>query len=273
MNEVTIFNEIKTIANGIAGSRLLPAKYRKRPEDLIAIGLLGKGLGLDIWQSIRTLHVIEGVPTMSAELMMGLAMLRCPKAQFKYETGPDFCRLYARRDKDQDFSVFEYTLDDAKRAGLLGKKNWRENPKSMLKSRVQSYVAKTLFPDCIMGLYTPEEINNDVVLDDTGEVILDAKAEIVEHDGQETKFSLVKGALTKYIGEAEADAYVTDLRSTVGDEDAMKLILTDLNVQVKQTKITGDEDAIGDTIRGWFAGRRRTEEERATAKDDPGDSE
>ncbi|HEX2926106.1 MAG TPA: hypothetical protein VHP38_07605, partial [Ruminiclostridium sp.] len=60
---------------------------------------------------------------------------------------------------DYEFEYsFKFSLDDAKKAGLLDKQIWRQYTKTMLKWRAVSGCARVVFSDIIGGLYTPEEI-------------------------------------------------------------------------------------------------------------------
>jgi hypothetical protein len=53
-----------------------------------------------------------------------------------------------------------WTLDDAKRAGLLsGKSNWNQYPRQMLSARVVSEGVRAVFPGVLGGFYTPEEVS------------------------------------------------------------------------------------------------------------------
>lgn len=53
-----------------------------------------------------------------------------------------------------------WTLEDARRAGLLGRKDsaWERFPRAMLRARVISEGIRTVYPGVIVGLYTPEEV-------------------------------------------------------------------------------------------------------------------
>ena len=51
------------------------------------------------------------------------------------------------------------TMEDAKRAGLLGKTSWQRYPEDMLFARALSRGARRFCPDALGGaIYTPEEL-------------------------------------------------------------------------------------------------------------------
>ena len=53
-----------------------------------------------------------------------------------------------------------WTIQDAKRAGLLGNPTWQKYPKQMLSNRVISEGIRRTYPGVLSGCYTPEEITD-----------------------------------------------------------------------------------------------------------------
>jgi hypothetical protein len=51
-------------------------------------------------------------------------------------------------------------VDDAKRAGVAGKQNWQRYPRQMLRARVVSEGVRAAMPGVVLGLYTPEEVQD-----------------------------------------------------------------------------------------------------------------
>jgi hypothetical protein len=52
-----------------------------------------------------------------------------------------------------------WTIEQAKAANLSGKDVWKAYPRAMLRARCISEGIRTVFPSCIVGTYTPEEID------------------------------------------------------------------------------------------------------------------
>lgn len=52
----------------------------------------------------------------------------------------------------------KWDMEDAKRAGLVGKDNWKKYPRQMLRARVTGEGIRTVFPGATSGTFTPEEI-------------------------------------------------------------------------------------------------------------------
>lgn len=165
----TDFSILKDQAIIALKSGLLPRGI-DTPEKAITIALKGKELGLTPMNAFSHIHVIQGKPTISAELMLSLIYKNCPGAIVNYvETTNQKCVINAKR-PGHTFAQFSYTLDEARQAQLLNKDSWKNYPSAMLRARTVSIVARAVFPDAIMGCsYIHEELGADV--NEDGEIV------------------------------------------------------------------------------------------------------
>ncbi len=150
------------------------AKVNTVADAFFLIGY-GQELGISPFAALRTIYVVNGVPTCSGEMMLALVRRSGLLAQsnieeLRSESGEFIgakCSM-TRKDTNETISV-EFTLKDAKVAGLLNKSVWKSYPKNMCRWRAVSNVAKLLFSDVIGGLYTFEEIaHNNQEIDESG---------------------------------------------------------------------------------------------------------
>lgn len=151
--------EMREMIAAARKSGFLPASI-KTDEQAIVAAMKGRELGLPPMQSFSAIHVIQGVPTLSASLMLGVAFKRLPGfdyAPVKWDA--TVCHLRGRRSAQHSFIDAVYTMEDATKAGLIGKDNWRKNPKAMLFARACGVLCRAVAPDTFMGLYTPEEMD------------------------------------------------------------------------------------------------------------------
>lgn len=154
--------QMKEQAQVFIKSGFLPRAIRS-PEQALAVITMGKELGLQTWQSFREIHIINGTPAIGAKLMLGLIYQKHPECVISYEVmTPQQCTIKAARKEGsgQPLSTFTFTWQDAQNAQLTGKDNWRKYPQDMLRNRCISKLARSLFPDVVMGLYTDEEIES-----------------------------------------------------------------------------------------------------------------
>lgn len=154
--QVTSMAELRELAEDAASSRFFGATT---PEQALVIMMAGRDLGLSYMQSLRMFHVINGKPTMSADGMVGVckASPLCEKFERVSESATSVTWATKRQGEPEQQSTF--TLEDAERAGLLGKKdsNWAKYPIRMLNARAKAFLARDVFPDILAGLLTAEE--------------------------------------------------------------------------------------------------------------------
>jgi hypothetical protein len=157
---------LRESAKAVVNSGFLP-KSINTPEKAVTLMLAGRELGLGPMQAIRSIHVIDGKPVMSADLMAGLVHKRIPGALLRIvETTGERCVVDAGR-PGQEPTRFTFSLDDAKAAGLLGKDNWKKYPRPMLRARCLSEAARAVFPDVLLGVYDPDELGAVTAQDGT----------------------------------------------------------------------------------------------------------
>jgi hypothetical protein len=69
--------------------------------------------------------------------------------------------MAGRRHDSQQVSRVTWTLDDARRANLAGRQNWRTYPRQMLAARASAELARLIFADVIGGLAITEELDEE----------------------------------------------------------------------------------------------------------------
>ena len=112
------------LAEKIAKTDFVPAAMRGKPEAVLAAILTGHELGIAPMQALAKINVIEGRPAMSAELMRAVVLAHGHELVVVNSNGTACTVMAKRKDSDRE-STFTWTMDDAKRAGLDGKSNWR----------------------------------------------------------------------------------------------------------------------------------------------------
>ena len=152
------WHELKEQAEMLVSSGFLPASV-KTPAQAIAIALKGQALGWDPMTSFQYINIIQGKPTISSEGMLSLIYKKFPGATVNFTRyDSKGCSVEATRPGGTAQS-FKFDEDDAKAAGLLNKTQWKTYARAMYRSRCISEMARSLFPDALMGCsYTPEEL-------------------------------------------------------------------------------------------------------------------
>lgn len=147
--------EMQTIANAVAKSGLFGMKT---PEQALALMAISQAEGMHPALAVRDFHIIQGRPALKADAM--LARFQQSGGSVKFTEYNDK-RVSAIFTHPQGGSVeIDWTMERAKQANLGGKDNWKNYPRQMLRARVISEGIRTVFPGCVSGFYTPEEVQD-----------------------------------------------------------------------------------------------------------------
>ena len=153
------------LAQKIANTDFVPKALRTKPEAVLACMLAGHEVGISPFQALAKIHVIDGRPAMAAELMRAL-VLREGHDLWIEEQGTTRCILGGKRKGSERETRVTWTMDDAKRANLTGKQNWRSYPTAMLLARATGALCRAIFPDVLAGIsYTVEELEDGDLID------------------------------------------------------------------------------------------------------------
>lgn len=152
---------IKNMAAALFDSGLLP-KSLTNPYAALAIIEKGRELGIPPMMALNHINMIEGKPAADAQIMAGLIYRdHGDDAFIVIESTDERATIqYKRRGWSQPQTT-SFTIDEAKRAGLLNKQNWQKYPSAMLVARCTAKVGRMAFQDTIGGMYTPEELDGD----------------------------------------------------------------------------------------------------------------
>lgn len=146
---------------------LVPTSLVGNAAAVFTILTAGVELGIGPATSLRAIHIIEGRATLSAGIMVGLAMQAGVTFEYQQQDATA-CRIKWTRGGSS--GVVSFTLADAKTAGLADKQIWKKYPAQMLTARCQSIAARQSAPDRLSGLYAPEELGAVVTVAPSGDV-------------------------------------------------------------------------------------------------------
>ena len=147
--------DIEKMAAVMAKSELFGMK---RPEQAMALMLLCQGEGIHPAIAVRDFHIIQGRPALKTDAMMARFQQAGGKVEWKVYTDVEVTGVFSH---PQGGSLtVSWTMEQAKRIGLAGKDNWRNYPRAMLRARCISEGIRSVYPGCIVGVYTPEEVQD-----------------------------------------------------------------------------------------------------------------
>ena len=196
--------EAMEYAEIISKSSICPKAMHNKPGDVLVAVQMGSECGMKPLQAIQNIAVINGRPTVWGDAMLALVRSSGLLEQISETVTDDgaiaTCAVI-RKGEPQAVSR-SFSLEDAKRAGLLGKQGpWQQYTSRMLQLRARSFALRDVFPDVLSGMAMREE-----VLD-------------IPQERDVTPVADLQAALTKQ-APAPAPAPVADAYiSTVADAD------------------------------------------------------
>jgi hypothetical protein len=127
-------------------------------EEMLGLAVRGWEIGVPPGEAIAGMYVSEeGTEAMTAELMRA-QVYRSGGRLPVLEQSDQRCVLQPERD-GRVFGQVVFTIEDAKRQGLLSQKHWQTMPRQMLFARATSEAIRQVFSDVVRGVsYTPEEV-------------------------------------------------------------------------------------------------------------------
>ena len=140
----------------------------------------GMEMGFGPFTSMTGIHIIQGRPSVGANLMAS-AVKTNPRYDYRVREMTDqVCRIEFFEiigGKRESIGVSEFTLADGKKAGT---KNLDKFPRNMLFARAMSNGIRWFCPDAFNGntVYTPEELGADV--DEDGNIIEIPRVEVIQ---------------------------------------------------------------------------------------------
>ncbi len=143
----------------IANTDFVPKTLRRNPAAITACILTGREMGLGPMLSLKVIHMVEGQPTLSAEYKRARALEAGHELAYD-ETTVTQCVVRGRRRGTAEWVTVRWTMDDARRAKLDGKPNYRMHPRRQLEARATGELCDLLFADCTYGLATLEAVQD-----------------------------------------------------------------------------------------------------------------
>lgn len=162
------------LAKQMADSSMLPRAYQKQPANLLWAIQYAESLDVHPMTAVTGIHVIDGKPTASAQLIGGLVRRAGHKLRVTFDRKSMTATAEIVRADDPEFSFRSvWTMDRAKDAGLANKDVWKKYPDAMLKARAITEVARDAAPESLYGvIYTAEELGAEVDVTGDGEMIV-----------------------------------------------------------------------------------------------------
>lgn len=151
------------LAKTLSNTEFVPSALRNKPAAVLAAILTGREIGVGPMASLAKIHVIEGRPALSAEMMRAIVLSHGHEIWFD-DANTTRVTICGRRSGSERVTTVTWTMDDAKRAGLDAKQNWRRYPRAQLEARATSELCRMVFADVLGGIsYSREELDDGII--------------------------------------------------------------------------------------------------------------
>lgn len=155
-NEVMVpLEQIGMMAKAVSDSGLFGIKSEAAAFSLMCIA---QADGIPPIKAAVQYHIIDGKPSLKSEAMLARFQASGGSIRWKERT-PQRCTLWLEHPKAGEIEV-TWDIERAKAAGLAGRNTWKAYPAQMMSARCISEGIRALYPACVGGFYTPEEVRD-----------------------------------------------------------------------------------------------------------------
>jgi hypothetical protein len=156
------FDDAFRFATMVSKSEFAPKDFKGKPESCLLAIQHGSEVGLSPMQSLQSIAVINGRPTIWGDAALALVQASAACEYVKETLEGEGKALTAvcevKRRGYPAPTVVRFSMADAERAGLLGKSGpWTQYTSRMLALRARGFALRNAFADALRGLITAEE--------------------------------------------------------------------------------------------------------------------
>ncbi|ATN90866.1 RecT-like ssDNA binding protein [Gordonia phage Lysidious] len=156
MTHAKAMGAARELAEVMCASELVPAIYRRKPDNGAAAILYGAEIGLNPIQSLQQVFVVHGTPAVYARTMVALLH----RHGYVIETLSSTDEAVAVRGTDPRtgrVEEAEWTFERAQKAGYTSNKKYESDPQAMLYAKAATQVCRRLAPEVLLGISQSKE--------------------------------------------------------------------------------------------------------------------
>ncbi len=207
--------EAMEFAGMMSKSSIVPKDYQNNPGNILVAIQWGMEIGLQPLQSMQSIAVINGRPSIWGDAMLALVRSSGLLEAINEDVTDSKAVCTIKRRGEQEV-VREFSMQDAKQAGLSGKQGpWAQYPKRMLQMRARAFALRDVFPDVLRGVHVAEEAQ-DLSERDMG------AADVVCEEQPASRTSALKAKLLSKQEPAALDVVLAQIAASTGKEGLAK---------------------------------------------------
>jgi hypothetical protein len=156
MSNLVPVQDIERMALAVAKSGLFGVKTA---DEAMALMLIAQAEGQHPAIAARDYHIIQGRPALKADAMLARFQNSGGKVQWEDYTDERVSGVFSHPSGGS--ITVTWTIDQAKHIGLVKPSSgWHKYPRAMLRSRCISEGIRAVYPGCVVGTYSVEEVQD-----------------------------------------------------------------------------------------------------------------
>lgn len=153
----TKWDDLLTFCTDISKSSLVPTSFRDKPSDLAIAISMGNELGLHWTHAVQSIAVINGRPSIWGDALLAVIQAH-PDFEWIDENESDETKgVTVIKRKGMPPRRYEFTLEMARNAGLLGKDTYKQHIGRMLQRRSRARCGQDTFADALKGIGSADD--------------------------------------------------------------------------------------------------------------------
>lgn len=159
------FAEVVTMCEALARADLAPKNLRGKVMDMAMVIMTGAEVGLPPMASLRLYTTWDGVPRLMAEGVRAIILQSPAIEYFEMATCDDNQATWIGKRRGRPEKSVTWTVERARKAGLLTKPVWQAYQQDMLNARASMQLGRILAPDVVAGMVALEEARDGDFID------------------------------------------------------------------------------------------------------------
>jgi hypothetical protein len=218
MSNIVPFSEMQSMAEAVAKSKLFGMTD---PSQVLALMAVAQAEGLHPATAARDYHIIQGRPALKADAMLARFQAAGGRVDWKEYTDKKVTGVFTHPNGGS--LELSWSIEQAQAIGLVKPgSGWQKFPRAMLRARVVSEGIRSVYPGCVIGTYTPEEVADFEPPKDMGRVeitmpkVEPVTIEAIAEDVPTSPYTLYLPDGKFYSGHDSADDYMSSYANLWG---------------------------------------------------------
>lgn len=148
------YQDIKAMASAMSFGKM----FGKSADELLPLMILAQAEGKHPAIAAMEYDVIQGRPALNSRSALARFQSAGGKIQWQKRDDSEASATFAHPQGGE--LTVTWTIKRAAQAGLSVKDNWKKYPAQMLSARVVAEGVRAVFPACLSGMYTTEEVQD-----------------------------------------------------------------------------------------------------------------